>query len=66
MRNLCSIFKEKVVKDQVCYEAELNHLKNKLKLVAALQVGLSLIRSHFPPQVVLQYYKREIEMKRSD
>ena len=40
---VCALFKEKVVKGQVCYEADVNQLKNKVDWKSALQKGLSLI-----------------------
>lgn len=40
---VCALFKEKIVEGQVCYEADVNQLKNKVDWKSALQKGLSLI-----------------------
>ena len=40
---VCGLFTEKIVKGQLCYQADLNQFKNLVKWRDALQDGLSII-----------------------
>ena len=40
---ICGLFTEKIVKGQVCYEADLNQFKDLVNWEDALQEGLSLV-----------------------
>ena len=40
---VCSLFREKIVEGQVCYEADINQFKDKVNWVEALSRGLGLI-----------------------
>ena len=40
---VCSQFREKVVRNQVCYEADINQYKNSVNWAVAIQTGFSFI-----------------------
>ena len=40
---ICGLFTEKIVKGQVCYEADLNQFKDLVNWEDALQEGLSMV-----------------------
>ena len=63
---VCGLFTEKIVKGQLCYEAQLNQFKNLVNWRDALQEGLSIVidtNDEYDVKNILEKQSLAIKMK---